>query len=189
MCLHFHVIIGSPRRSVGFIPATLEEELVFLLQFCRQTKRLHLYLFFLQLTFPIPSLQSKRVHVSFINCAKAADNNLEEYSPDAYHLVWTLALATACLISLTHTAQPAPSASWALCLRPQWDFHLDQAPSCLQEHSSYNVLLSAVLLASDCSEGLGSTGPALLIYQFLSCFSTLLFPLQLYCVFCLCSFV
>ena len=145
--------------------------------------------FFLQLTFPIPSLQSKRVHVSFINCAKAADNNLEEYNPDAYHLVWTLALATACLISLTHTAQPAPSASWALCLRPQWDFHLDQAPSCLQEHSSYNVLLSAVLLASDCSEGLGSTGPALLIYQFLSCFSTLLFPLQLYCVFCLCSFV
>lgn len=55
--------------------------------------------FFLQLTFPIPSLQSKRVHVSFINCAKPADNNLEEYNPDAYHLVWTLALATACLIS------------------------------------------------------------------------------------------
>lgn len=81
------MIIGSPRRSVGFIPATLEEELVFLLQFCRQTKRLHLYLFFLQLTFPIPSLQSKRVHVSFINCAKTANNNLEEYNPDAYHLV------------------------------------------------------------------------------------------------------
>ena len=58
-----------------------------------------IYLFFLQLTFPIPSLQSKRVHVSFINCAKPADNNLEEYNPDAYHLVWTLALATACLIS------------------------------------------------------------------------------------------
>ena len=86
---------------VGFIPATLEEELVFSLQFCRQTKRLHLYLFiyFLQLTSPIPSLQSKRVHVSFINCAKAADNNLEEYNLNAYHPVWSLASAIACLIS------------------------------------------------------------------------------------------
>ena len=58
-----------------------------------------IYLFFLQLTFPIPSLQSKRVHVSFINCAKAACNNLGEFSPEAYHLVWTLASAIAGLIS------------------------------------------------------------------------------------------
>ena len=58
-----------------------------------------IYLFFLQLTFPIPSLQSKRVRVSFINCAKAACNNLGEYSPETYHLVWTLASAIAGLIS------------------------------------------------------------------------------------------
>lgn len=58
-----------------------------------------IYLFFLQLTFPIPSLQSKRVRVSFINCAKAACNNLGEFSPEAYHLVWTLASAIAGLIS------------------------------------------------------------------------------------------
>lgn len=89
-------------------------------------------------------------------------------------------------IPLTHTAQPAPSAPWALCLQPHWDFYLDQVPSCLQGHSSYNGLLSAVLLASDFSEGLGShsifsPGPALLSCQFLSCFSVLLFPLQLCC--------
>lgn len=58
--------------------------------------------------------------------------------------------------------------------------------SCLQGHSSYNGLLSAVLLASDFSEGLGShsifsPGPALLSCQFLSCFSVLLFPLHLCC--------
>lgn len=93
-------------------------------------------------------------------------------------------------ISLTHTAQPAPSASWALCLQPHWDFYLDHVPSGLQGHSSYNGLLSAVLLASGFSEGLGShsilsPGPALLTCQLLPCFSVLLFPSQLCCVFLL----
>lgn len=43
MCLHFHVIIGSPRRSAGLKAAMLEEELVFSLHFCRQTQHLHLF--------------------------------------------------------------------------------------------------------------------------------------------------